>query len=427
MRIFVIDPVEASREVLVTRLTEVCRQAQLKRIEVLSGDFELARANAGGEPPDAGFLGPGCYATLEDSVSRFRSFFAKAPLAVVLDNEIYAQEAVDLRRFLSARIMPLADLAQMAQFVLDSSGTQVRTTSVSSVQGVVAVAQLKGGVGATSLAASLATCWAEHQRSVALIDLDDVNPQLTAWAKPGLSQYRTARELLEAGQVSSNRIRELAVTPERFEGRLGILGQPEFYHEGFHFKADVLESAPSSSVYVQSLIPALQEIYDVVVIDMGRSWGISAFALLPLCQQVLLVVDEDRTTVDRTLSVLQRFYRESDDPEEFDFSKWRLMVNAYGGDAYPVEEMIEAVRSAELSPEPMPVQTLLYSATGGDWFRTKDERGLVSLYDLAEEEVRSVIADLAYSLVPFAGAAVESAPQPAGFARRLARLAHLFS
>ena len=200
MRILVIDTDPKTREVLVTRLREALRQADRKRAEIVSGGLELLSSIEGIESASLGFIGPGCYQELESAVSRFRAVYPDVPLGVVLENSVYATQALELRRYVSARIMPLADIAQMAQFVLDGeakggSGATVRN------RGVIAVTQCKGGVGVTSVALALAACWAKHELSVALLDLDDFNPQLTVWAKSGASERRAVLEFLQAGAV----------------------------------------------------------------------------------------------------------------------------------------------------------------------------------------------------------------------------------
>ena len=120
MKIFIVDPDPDIRSALLGRVREAVRNVELRRPTFLAGDFEDLRSHAGTEEPGVGFLGPGCYQTIEQSVERFKSLFPKHPVAVVLDNDVYASEAFELRRFLAVRLMPLADIAQMAQFVLDS-------------------------------------------------------------------------------------------------------------------------------------------------------------------------------------------------------------------------------------------------------------------------------------------------------------------
>jgi len=270
----------------------------------LIGDFDVVRGSVESEPPALAFLGPGVYSALEDSVRRFKAFYPKVPLAVVLENDIYATEAIDLRKTLDARIMPIADVTQMGQFILDSVDSSISGT-LSGRCSCVGIVQCKGGVGGTSVATSLACSLAKHGRNVALIDLDDVNPQITDWVKANLVVRQVVSELLTKGEVTRNRIKELSC-PHSGYSNLNIIPQPERYGEGFHFKADVLP-APSSAEYIQSLIAALSEQYDVIIVDTGKSWGVSTIAALRICEQVFAVIDEDRTSLARTIDILERF------------------------------------------------------------------------------------------------------------------------
>lgn len=402
MRIFLIDPEEDSRRTLVVRVEEAIRQSGLRRIETLEGDLDLIEVHAGEEPPALAFLGPGCYHELEHSLSRFRAAYPLTPLALVLDNEIYANEAVELRRLVSVRIMPLADIAQIAQFMLDSGGKLAGQPGAKN-RGIVGVAQFKGGVGATTIAVGLAGCWARHDLSVVLIDFDDVNPQITDWGRIGVQQRIAVSEMLRDGELPKYRVNELVSPIEGYNGRLVVIGQPEDYREGFHFKADVLEGAPSSADFVRSLLTVLQDEFDVIVIDFGRSWGISTFAALPLCQHVILATDDDGFSVRRTLEGLRRLYRESDDPEEFDLSRWRIVLNAYTGKQLSPNDVADEIEALDIFPESTSLYTVPFSEHGRQWGASG-----ASFYDAAEEPVKAILRELAFNLVPFRQAAAPS-------------------
>ncbi|MFN8390973.1 MAG: hypothetical protein U0136_11850 [Bdellovibrionota bacterium] len=395
MRILVLDIKDDARAMLSARVEEALRQAGVRRVEIVESDPGSLSSLAAEEPPDLCFLGPGCYRDLEDHLRQYLVSYAKVPVAVVLNNEVYAAHGIELRRSLRIRVMPVADIGQMAQFILDcdvpgsSSGTQKD-------QGVIAVVQFKGGVGGSTVAGGLAGCWARNNLRVALIDLDDVNPHLTDWARVGASQRRLIAETIREGKVAPYQLRELGFPVEGFDGRLVVFGQPEHYGESFHFKADVIENAPSIAGYVSSLIGALQGEFDVVVIDAGRSWGISTFAALPLCQRILTVIDDDQLSLRRTLDNFLRIYRESDDPAEFDLGKWSFVLNAFTERVLSLPDVVEELETLDVFPEKIDLRTLPYSDRGREW-------GLGSLcfYDLAEQGARNMLCDLAYSLVPF--------------------------
>jgi cellulose biosynthesis protein BcsQ len=395
MRIFVIERKITTRATLISRLEEALRQAGLKHVQLVELDLPGLPFQVNKGAPGLAFLGPSYYEDLEESISRFRSLFPSSPLGVILDNEVYAAEAVELRRTISARLMPIADIAQMAQLVLDSM-SQSDATATAQSRGVVMTAQLKGGVGASTVAAGLAGCWARHELSVVLVDLDDVNPQLTDWGRAGTAQRNLIAEFLRAGKVPSHRINELLTPVEGYENSLFVCGQPEHYGQSFHYKADVLPGAPSAASFIDSLLGLLSDQFDVVVIDSGRSWGIATFAALPYCQSVLLVTDDDGISLRRTLDNFCRMYRESDDPAEFDLAKWSILFNAYTGKLLQPADITSEVEDLDLFPESMNLFTIPFSEHGRQWGAPGE-----TFYDLAEEPVKETMREIAFNLIPF--------------------------
>ncbi len=395
MRIFLIDPNPQSRGELVSRINEALRQAGLKRAQVVDGDLSLIQAKKGSDQPACCFLGPGCYEQLEESIGLFKGAYPDVPAVLVLDNERYSTEAVELRRLVNIRIIAIADLAQMAGFILDCENMAGGSPG-SKNRGVISVVQLKGGVGTSTVACALASCWARHDLSVALLDLDDVNPQITDWGRVGSSQRRAMSELLRAGDVPKYRVNELACPVEGYNGKLAVIGQPERYHESFHFKADVIDGAPNAAIFVQSLIKALREEFDVIVIDGGRSWGISSFTILPLSQHVLLVTDDDGMSVRRTLDNLHRLTRESDDPAEFDLSRWSLVLNSYSRKLLSPKDLSVEIRELDLFPESATLYTIPFSEKGRQWGGPGQ-----SFYDMVDDADKAGLRQIAFSLVPF--------------------------
>lgn len=395
MRILILDIDDVSRATLFERLEEALRQAELRRVELVESDLEGLSRLVAEDAPEIAFLGPGCYLHLEESISRLRATFPRVPLALVLGNDIYAAEAVELRRILSIRIIAIADVAQMAQFVLDSV-TQGRAGADSRNLGVIAVTQLKGGVGASTTAVALAACWARHGVSVAVLDLDDLNPTVTAWSRTGVAARKAVADALRDGEVQRYRLRELVHSVEGFEGRLAVLPQPELYSEAFQFKADVLEGCPSAAAFVSSVIPSLKEAFDVLVVDTGRSWGVATVALLPLSQKIVLVIDEGRGTLDRTLDNFARLYRESDDPAEFEVTKWSFLVNGFTNRGPSLEKVAKRIEELGLFPDSLDIYAIPHSERGARWLEDK-----ASFYDLGDESARATVREIAFDLVPY--------------------------
>lgn len=415
MRLLLIENNEATRQTLLTRIQEALRRAGLRRVQVIEGDADSLTECLTIENPSLTFFGPGCYRQLDELIDTFRSLQPTAPLAVVLDNDVYANEAIELRKALSVRLMPIADIAQIAQFILEVEG-QLGATVGGRNRGVVTAVQFKGGIGTTTVAASLAACWARNDLSVALVDLDDLNPQVTDWAKVGSAQRKAVSDALREGEVPRYRLDELGFPVEGYDGRLVIIGQPEHYSEGFHFKADVLEGAPSSAEYIKSLISVLQDEFDVIVVDAGRSWGVSTFALLPLSQHVLMVTNEDQLSLKRSLDNLQRLYSESDDYSEFDLSRWRVVLNGFTGRGLSIPDVSKEIEEIGLFPQDAALYTVPFSESARRWTASSE-----TVFEKGDEQVQAAIREIAFNLVPFR--LQESQAPGSKFKRRLKKLA----
>ncbi|MCB0309733.1 MAG: ParA family protein [Bdellovibrionales bacterium] len=394
MKLIIIDNIAETRALLTGRANEALRQADLRTVQIQ--ELDLARIETFEWGTACGCLiGPGCVDDLESIVERLR-VVANVELGVVLENDLYSTQAVLYRKHLQVRILALGDLVQIADFIIDCDSKAVAGDHEAKGHGIVGVCQMKGGVGATTVAAGLAACWARHGLNVAAIDFDDVNPQLTAWARVGLVQRTVTAELLRQGEVPASRINEIVHPVEGFEGRLVVIGQPEAYNESFHFKANVLEGAPSASEFVSGLLEVLNSEFDVIVIDMARSWGVATFAALPYCEEILLITDDDGMSVRRTLDAFERLKKESDDPEEFDLSKWSLILNGYTGKLISPKEIAVEIQEMELFSAQSSLYTIPFSDTGRQWGAPGQ-----TFYDTADPKTQQIIRRIACNLIPF--------------------------
>ena len=236
--------------------------------------------------------------------------------------------------------------------------------------------------------------------SVSLVDLDDVSPLISDWSLASAQKRRAVSELLLEGEVPQNRVTEiLSLVPGK--ERLFVVPQPIAYGESFHFKADVIEGAPSSAEFIPSMIGALENENDLVVLDLGNSWGISTFSALPLCKSILFIFDEDKTSMKRSFETLRRFYRESDDPAEFDFSKWSFVKNGSTNTLVSMEQAAEFLARSELRQDQFEMSEISFSLSARDWYLTAESDNPQSLYSLAEDKIRSEILALAQSIFPF--------------------------
>jgi cellulose biosynthesis protein BcsQ len=394
MQLVVIDTSPPLRAALLGRVQEASRQAGLQRIGVIDVD-PLNLDGVNWSATIGCFVGSGCGTMIKDLLTKLQGAHSVCPVAIVLDLETYATDAVAIHKILGREVVAETDLTQMANFIVDCERDASGRPSGVRARHVIGVTQLKGGVGTTSLTAALGVCWSMAGKTVALLDFDDVSPQLTEWACIPHAQRALTGELLRTGEVTVDRLRDFVHPIEGFDGRLVAIGQPLQYSEAFHFRAYVMEGAPSASEFVSSVLSLLSSEYDIVLIDLGRSWGVSTFAALPWCEKVLFVMDDDGISVRRSLDSLTRLKQESGDPEEFNLNKWVVALNKVTGQRLSERDIGVAMEQTELFPKSTPVVTIPYTEKGRQWGATG-----TSMYTLCEARVRSSFERLAETLVP---------------------------
>lgn len=279
-------------------------------------------------------------------------------------------------------------------------------------KGVVGICQLKGGVGASTMSAALASCWARNGLRAAIVDLDDLNPHLTEWAGVAPAYRSALAEHVRNGTLSAAVLPEIAFPVESYFAKLVTVGQPDAYHESFQYKANVIAGAQSASEFIPTLIRTLSAEYDAVVLDMSRSWGMATFSALPLCEHVVFVTDDDPVSVSRSMRALARLKRESEDPGEFDFGRWSLLLNGYTNRLVSPKELVAQVRETKLFPQESNLFVVPFSERGRDWGKPGQ-----SFYDTAGPRTRSIIEDMAAALIAFERPA--NAPSASNFFQRL--------
>jgi MinD-like ATPase involved in chromosome partitioning or flagellar assembly len=394
MQLVVVDTSPPMRAALLGRVQEASRQAGLQRIAVIEVD-PLNLDGVNWSATIGCFIGSGCGTMLKDLLAKLQAAQSVCPVALVLDLETYASDAVAIHKILGREVIAETDLTQMANFIVDCERDASGRPSGVRTRHIIGVTQLKGGVGGTSLTAALGVCWSMAGKTVALLDFDDVSPQLTEWAGIPHAQRILTGELLRSGEVTIDRLRDFVHPIEGFDGQLVAIGQPLQYSEAFHFRAYVMEGAPSASEFVTSVLSLLSTEYDVVLIDLGRSWGVSTFAALPWCEKVLFVMDDDGITVRRSLDSLSRLKQESGDPEEFNLNKWVVALNKVTGRRLSESDIAVAIEQAELLPKSTPIVTIPYTERGRQWGASG-----TSMYTLSEARVRAAFDNLAEILAP---------------------------
>jgi cellulose biosynthesis protein BcsQ len=394
MQIVVIDTTPQLRASLLGRAQEAARQAGMQRVSIVEID-PLNLDDVNWSVTVGIFLGVGCGSMIKELLGKIHSAGCEAPVAIVLDAETYAGEAVAIHKILGRVVVSETDLTQMATFIVDCERVASGRPLGVRARCIVGLAQCKGGVGTTTMTAALGSCIARAGYTVALVDLDDVSAHLTEWGRVGTTQRILVSELLRAGEFNTERLRDLVTPIDGFDGRLVVVGQPFSYSEAFHLKSYVLEGAPTASVFINSLLSLLSTEYEVVLIDLGRSWGIATFATLPWCEKVALVIDDDGLSVRRSIDTLSRFKQESGDPEEFNLAKWSVVLNRWSGKRLTVPDVEDALNAAEIFPRRPRVFTVNFTEFGRQWGAPGQ-----SLYEGSPAQVRQQIETLCEALIP---------------------------
>jgi pilus assembly protein CpaE len=189
---------------------------------------------------------------------------------VTLYRELIAAGAADYL------VKPLDDSTLSATLDL---ATQAEPRPASAPQSrTITVIGARGGVGTTTLAVNLAWLFAgEHKRRTALLDLD---PHFGAAAlaldvQPG----RGLREVLERPDRIDSLFMDRAL--EKHGERLRILAAEEPMEE------DILVDPGSAGM----LLHEVRQHFDIVVVDLPRSIGLSERQILAASSHIVIVVD----------------------------------------------------------------------------------------------------------------------------------------
>lgn len=271
--------------------------------------------------------------------------------------------------------------------------TKALANAVDPGRGVIGLAHFKGGVGASASALSLASCWARSGCEVAIVDLDDVSPQITEWGEtPPKSREAVGRCVLKG--TFGERDLEACLHPVHgFDRKLFILGQPLTYSERFHFKAKVLEGAPNISEFLSHLLPCLSARFEVVIIDLSRSWALSTFSSLSFCNHLLLVSQAESYCVQSSLSLMSDLKNESEELSS-GAPPWSLVLTTLQEPAVNLSKLENVVEGHEMHGYFSGFFLLPFATRVNIWGR----KG-ASLFDLGDERYRVEVKSLAQALL----------------------------
>jgi len=337
MEVIVIDSDPSARAMLLGRLQELKRARELQSIEPVPL-LPRAISERSFASVAAIILGPGLASS---NLELLKAIKAKAhcPIAALFHPSpagtlsIAIESDEDLKLFL-VRSLAQSQLAKLAE-----------------ARKIIGVVHFTGGVGASTLVQELGETIAKKGNETTLVDLDDVSTALSVWCKAGLSQRAAVSDALKRGTISEGHLSELLCSVSE---RLTLVPQPESYAEAFHFKANVLENAPVASLMINSLLSSLRAQDRAVIIDFARSWGLASFAALPRCGQILFVISASPIEkVRHSIECLRRFKRESDAADEFDTSRWIVVVTRCA--AEQIEEATRVIAASNLFPAAQPI------------------------------------------------------------------------
>ena len=279
---------------------------------------------------------------------------------------------------------------------------------------LIAVTQFKGGVGATTLACSLASVWANNDLSVVVVDLDYLSNSVTNWALVPEHFRKEFAKLVRERVLTGARLKECLYRipspkskPET-EPRLYIFPQPDSFTDSFVSVAEDGAEGLTMGEFYEELFKYLRGAFDVVVLDLTRSWGVCSLVASAMADEVIAVVDDDRYSLRLTLDTLTKLYHESGDGEEFDLKKWRLVVNGWSGltmKRKEIEEDLEAGLPARLG---LGYSVIPFSIRGRTWGVTRS-----TLFELSESCVQDAFKRLAYQIREYASGSDTSRIQAA--------------
>ncbi len=326
MKILVIEQDDDFREDLVLRIDQAVKMTELRGVSLLGRSL----LNAASESPDLIFLSFLDDSDYSDILFRVRGIFPQVPIILVVPSEQYVEEAVMLRRKFSVRVVALGDIPQCAQIIIDLDSAKLGL-SASNTGTLISFVHVRGGVGNTSTALALGNQFASLGYSTLLGDFDFIKQDLTQWAVYGPAARKELRSLFQSkAPVTRDSVRTIVEDIELPNGSMSFLGAAASHSEGvLGYGLGQYSNEPTDD-RLEEIILELLHNYEVLVLDCGNMWGVSTLTALALSSRVVCVLPDDEFGMTSTLKTIKRLAQESEDPLEFDFSKWEYMTFSRG-------------------------------------------------------------------------------------------------
>jgi len=390
MKILILEQDEDLCIDIVKRIEEAGRRTSLKGISIVGSSLR----ELGSFIPELIFVGPFAVNSFEDVSRRLHGMFPRVPISLLLNSEDYVSEAIDIRRRHSVRIVALGDIPQMAQVIFDVALGGARGNVIGPRGRVLGLTHTKGGVGATSLAASFAAAAASRKVSTVLIDFSVVNPDITLWSNYGIAAQSALKKAYETSTIGPSLVKDILEPAPDGRSNLHILGQLERYIDAYRYHIDNPELGSGTSDMVEKLIDSLSQEFELVVIDLGNHWGVATLSALAVCTHVFFVVDEAPWSFARSVQALRRISAESEDPSEFDYRKWSILVNGCSHDS-EAAKLLASAQMDDFFISKVNSFGVPLSKRGADWLE-----GNRTLYDNADKPFQIALDEVLKSVIP---------------------------
>lgn len=244
---------------------------------------------------------------------------------------------------------------------------------------VIAVVQAKGGLGASSTCAALASACGTHGQSTLLWDLDIETRDLCRALTVGGDQSSVMTKMVQ-GEIEISR-ESLRQSLMRVSDRVSVLPPPD------HVAACIdLVGRVDSLDFVQAILSTARLTHDTIIVDLGGRMGPAAAAILRHADVVLVAVDDSLLGLSAArffLPTLQSVVRSSDS-----------IFFLCSGISISKAELAEQLQvSTSFGPDTWSLPVIPFDTAASTWPGSGK-----TLYELGKRQTRLVLEEIAEKL-----------------------------
>ncbi len=244
---------------------------------------------------------------------------------------------------------------------------------------VIAVVQAKGGLGASSTCAALASACGAHGQSTLLWDLDIETRDLCRALTVGGEQSSVMTKMVR-GEVEISR-ETLRQSLMRVSDRVSVLPPPD------HVAACIdLVGRVDSLDLVQTILSTARLTHDTIIVDLGGRMGPAAAAILRHADVVLVAVDDSLLGLSAArffLPTLQSVVRSSDS-----------IFFLCSGISLSKAELAEQLQvSTSFGPDTWSLPVIPFDTAASKWPGSGK-----TLYELGKRQTRLIFEEIAQKL-----------------------------